>query len=382
MKKKQNRKLKASKQVIQRQKLKKRRRKRAVVLIIELLLLGILGVAAFSMFKLGKLNITTLGDIENNGLEREGYTNVALFGTDNRIGEVTGVRSDSIIVASINNETKEVKLMSVYRDTLLLQADGYFNKANSAYATGGPEEAINMLNRNLDLDIQDYATVNFMTLAEVVDLLGGVEVELTAEEIENMSEHLQGTADIVGKPAVFLEPVDGVYLLDGVQAVTYCRIRSTEGGDFKRAERQRIMIGLIIDKAKTASLSTLNKIIDAVLPQVSTSFTASELMKLAASVLDYSIVGTEAFPFDYEASSDVPGYTGWYNVPVGLENNVVKAHEFLFTGEEYTPTETLVNISNDLAYITGFYPEVEETYVEDEYSEEAYVEEEYSDDSY
>ena len=376
MKKKQNRKLKASKQVIQRQKMKKRRRKRAAVLIIELILVVILGMTAFSMFKLDKLNVTTLDNIENNGLEREGYTNVALFGTDNRIGEVTGVRSDSIIVASINNKTKEVKLMSVYRDTLLLQADGYFNKANSAYAMGGPEEAINMLNRNLDLDIEDYATVNFMTLAEVIDLLGGIEVELTAAEIENMSEHLQGTADIVGKPAVFLEPVDGVYLLDGVQAVTYCRIRSTEGGDFRRAERQREVIGLIIDKAKTSSLSTLNNIIDTVLPQISTSFTSSEIMKLAASVLEYSIVGNEAFPYDYEATMDVPGYTGWYNVPVGLANNVIKAHEFLFTGEEYTPTEKLVNISDELAYITGFYP------VEEETGEEEYIEEEYSEEDY
>lgn len=360
MKKQQKRNIKSSKQVLLRQKKKKRRRRRAAVLIIELLLVAILGMTAFSMFKLDKMNMTVLENIENNGLKREGYTNIALFGTDNRLGETTGVRSDCIIVGSINNETKEVKLMSVYRDTLLLQADGYFNKANSAYANGGPEEAINMLNRNLDLDIEDYATVNFMSLAEVVDLLGGIDVELTVAEIENMNKYIPETAKIAGKEAHLIDVVEGTYHLDGVQAVTYCRIRSTEGGDFKRAERQRVMIGLIVDKAKEAKLSTLNQIIDAVLPEVSTSFTASELMKLAAGILEYSIVGTEAFPFDYEASESVPGYTGWYNVPLGLEGNVKKVHQFLFPDEEYTPTEKLVQISEDLINVTGFYP-VEET---------------------
>lgn len=370
MKKQQKRNIKSSKQVILRQKRKKRRRIRAAILIVELILVAVLGTAAYSMFKLDKMNMTVLDNIENNGVKREGYTNVALFGTDNRLGETTGVRSDCIIVASIDNNTKEVKLVSVYRDTLLMQADGYFNKANSAYANGGPEEAINMLNRNLDLDIEDYATVNFMSLAEVVDLLGGIDVELTVAEIENMNKYIPETGRIAGKEAHLIDVAEGTYHLDGVQAVTYCRIRSTEGGDFKRAERQRIMIGLIVDKAKEASLSTLNQIIDAVLPEVSTSFTASELMKLAAGILEYSIVGTESFPFDYEASGSVPGYTGWYNVPLGLSNNAVKLHQFLFPNEDYTPTEALQGISDELIEVTGFYPIEETEDVSEEVSEE------------
>ena len=370
MKKQQKRNIKSSKQVILRQKRKKRRRIRAAILIVELILVAVLGTAAYSMFKLDKMNMTVLDNIENNGVKREGYTNVALFGTDNRLGETTGVRSDCIIVASIDNNTKEVKLVSVYRDTLLMQADGYFNKANSAYANGGPEEAINMLNRNLDLDIEDYATVNFMSLAEVVDLLGGIDVELTVAEIENMNKYIPETGKIAGKEAHLIDATEGTYHLDGVQAVTYCRIRSTEGGDFKRAERQRVMIGLIVDKAKEANLSTLNQIIDAVLPEVSTSFTASELMKLAAGILEYSIVGTESFPFDYEASGSVPGYTGWYNVPLGISDNTVKLHQFLFPNEEYTPTEALQGISDELIEVTGFYPVEEIEEVSEEYDSE------------
>ena len=359
MSKRETRKLSKKQQEIRRKKAKKKQRKRIAVLVIELVILCVLGVTAFGMFKLGKLNHTIFGDgdILNNGLKQEGYTNIALFGTDNRVGETEGVRSDCIIVASINNKTKEVKMLSVYRDTMLMQEGEFYDKANSAYATGGPEAAINMLNRNLDLDIQNYVSVNFLALADVIDLLGGIEIEMTSDEVTHMNNYCEETSEITGKDYERIDPEDpGTYLLNGVQAVSYARIRYTGGGDFERTNRQRVVIEKIAEKAKAARLSTLNKIIDKVLPEVSTSFSSSEILKLASGVLDYSIGESTGFPFTPETPESIPGYTGSYVVAAGLADNVKQAHEFLFPDETYEPTETVQALSDELCDITGIYP--------------------------
>lgn len=346
---------------LRRQRQRKRRKRRILVLTVELLLLCILGVVAFGMFKLDKLNTTSIDSLLNNGLSQEGYMNVALFGTDNRVGETSGVRSDCIIVASVNNETKEVKLLSVYRDTFLMTGDDIFDKANSAYASGGPEAAINMLNRNLDLDIENYVGVNFLALADVVDLLGGIELDLTDEEVVHMNNYCVETSEITGKSYERIEPeVAGTYHLNGVQAVSYTRIRYTAGGDFKRTERQRLVINKIVEKAKSAKLGTINEIIDTVFPEISTSFTSGEILKLSAGLLKYSIGETEGFPQNTALPESIPGYSGSYVVPVGLEENVRRAHEFLFPEKEYKPTDTLTEISNEICDLTGVYPETAE----------------------
>ena len=150
----------------------------------------------------------------------KGYTNIALFGVDSRDGNLgKGNRTDCIIVASLNNETKEVKMISVYRDTLLDLSDGTLQKCNAAYSYGGPTQAVNMLNMNLDLDIQKYVTVDFGAIADAIDLLGGVEIEIKEEEIQYLNKFVQETADSAGKEAHRVETA-GLQLLDGVQAAT------------------------------------------------------------------------------------------------------------------------------------------------------------------
>lgn len=347
---------------IRRNRRKKRRRRRRLVLAVELLLLGVLGAVAFGMFKLDKLNMTSLDGLVNNGLSQEGYMNVALFGTDNRAGETDGVRSDCIIVASVNNETKEIKLLSVYRDTFLKTGDETYDKANSAYAYGGPEAAINMLNRNLDLDIKNYVCVNFLALADVVDLLGGIELELTEEEVVHMNNYCVETSEITGKSYERIEPeAAGIYQLNGVQAVSYSRIRYTEGGDFQRTARQRLVIEKLAEKAKNVKLGTINEILDTVFPEISTSFTSAEIMKLSAGIMKYSIGESQGFPAETAMPEEISGYSGSYVVPVGLEQNVRQAHEFLFPDENYKPTDTLIQISDDISYLTGIYPDASET---------------------
>lgn len=363
MTKRQNKRAERLAKEERKRRLRKRRRRRVLVLILEILILAGLSVAAYAIFKLEKMDHTVL-DIDTSGWAQEGYTNIALFGTDSRGegGEDGGpARSDTIIVASLNNETKEVKLVSVYRDTMLGQEGQHYDKANVAYAQGGPEEAVNMLNRNLDLDIQDYVSVNFLALADVVDLLGGLDIEMTAEEIGHMNNYCVETSKVTGKKYKKIEPAEaGTYHLNGVQTVSYARIRYTAGGDFTRTERQRLVISKIVEKVQDAGIVKMNEIIDAVLPEVSTSLSGTEILKMAAGVFDYTLGETKGFPFDTATPESVPGYTGSYVVPVGLEKNVRELHQFLFPDQQYTPTEDLVFISDNIAYITGIYPEITE----------------------
>lgn len=276
----------------------------------------------------------------------DGYTNVALFGVDSRDGNLgKGNRTDCIIVASLNNETKEIKMVSVYRDTLLDLSEGTYQKCNAAYSYGGPVMAVNMLNMNLDLDIRDYVTVDFGAIADAIDLLGGIEIDVTDEEAYYISEYLQETADSAGKEAHFLD-YGGHLLLDGAQATTYARIRSTAGGDFTRTERQRLVIEKMFEKAMTADLGTINAIVDAVFPQVSTSFTLQEVLTYASAYNQYTLGDNMGFPADN--TTDTLSELGSVVIPQDLVSNVTQLHEFLFGTTDYTPSSTVQTINANI----------------------------------
>ena len=278
----------------------------------------------------------------------DGYTNVALFGVDSRDGDLgEGNRTDCIIVASLNNKTKEIKMVSVYRDTLLDLSEGTYQKCNAAYSYGGPVLAINMLNMNLDLDIQDYVTVDFGAIADAVDLLGGIEIEVTEEELPYINQYIPETANSAGKAANLLQSA-GLQKLDGTQATTYARIRSTAGGDFTRTERQRLEIEKMFEKAKGADIGTLNKIIDKVFPQVSTSFTLPEILKYASAYSEYKLVGNMGFPED--KYTDMLSEIGSVVVPDNLVSNVTKLHEFLFGITGYVPSSTVQTVGSNISY--------------------------------
>lgn len=334
---------------------KKKRRKRILVLVIELVILALLGVVAYGMFKLDKLDFNVLDEKKLDVYKDTGpYTNIALFGLDSREGELEGgVQSDTIMIASINNETNDVKLVSVYRDTLLQQKDGTYEKANSAYTRGGPEEAISLLNRNFDLDIKNYASVNFNALVDVIDLLGGIEIEMTQEEAFYCNGYASETAQVTGQKMIPIKEEAGSQLLDGVHAVSYARIRYTEGNDFKRTERQRIVLEKVAEKAKKASFTTLNKIIDEVFPQVSTSFSSADLLGFAANAMNYNIVDTSGFPFEVTTSDNVLHHSGSYVVSIDFSANVSRLHEYLFDEKNYTPSDTVQQIDSDIVYLTG-----------------------------
>ena len=207
------------------------------------------------------------------------------------------------------------------------------------------------------MNIEKYVTVNFNALVDVIDAVGGLDLELTHDEVVHMNNYCVETSKVTGKSYEKIEPeVEGTYHLNGVQAVSYSRIRYTAGGDYKRTERQRLVLEKTANKLKKQNLATINKIIDKVMPEVSTSFSTKEILALASGAFDFELGETSGFPFDLETPDSVPGYSGSYVIPKGLEENVIKLHEFLFPDEDYTPTETVTNISDTLINMTNVYP--------------------------
>lgn len=351
---KQGRSLKSAKAEKAAKKRRARRRKRVFVLFVEIFILVILLGLGYIMSKYGKIDLNMFidGDIlKNEGAEKEGYTTIALFGGDSREGELeAGTHADTIMIVSIDNESKEVKIVSVYRDLLIRRPDGELGKANSAYYLGGPKDAINTLNQNFDLDIEDYVTVDFSAMADIVDLLGGIEIDVTDAEAEEINRHIDGTAEVVGKEAEHM--VGGLQTLDGVQAVTYARIRKNVGGDYARTDRQRLVIQKLVEKVKDTDLSTLNDIIDTVFQKISTSFSLKEIISLASGVLQYELGGTQGYAFEYTDGS-VKGI-GSVVVPLGVKENVGELHEFLYPKDEYTASETVQEIAGEIEAATGY----------------------------
>lgn len=358
---------------------KKKRRRRIGILVAEVIILSVLCVFAYATVKMDKLDFNFLDEDKLEVYKDTGpYTNIALFGLDAREGESieSGVRSDSMMIASINNETNEVKVVSIFRDTLLKQQDGTFDKVNAAYSYGGPQEAIALLNRNLDLDIKNYMSVDFKALSDVIDALGGMELELTAEEVVHMNNYCVETSEVTGKDYERIEPeVAGTYHLNGVQATSYARIRATAGGDYKRAERQRLVIEKIVEKAQKANLKTLDKIIDVVFPQVSTSFSSKDLIGIAANALSYQLGETQGFPYSIADTDVVDGYEGSYVVPSDFDGDVKKLHEFLFNEKDYQVSDTVKEISHEIDVMSG-------AIVEDGYTDEYGTDEGYSEEPY
>lgn len=342
---------------------KKRRKIKIIVFILELIVLLVVLAALYVSIKMSKLDSGEKIDKNEHKVNQdmneqttqtmEKYTNIALFGLDNRSnGNFEQGNSDVIIICSINEKTREVRLVSVYRDTYLDMTDSKhgYRKANAAYAYGGYTQAVNMLNVNLDLDIEDYVSFDFNAVASAIDILGGVEIEITNQEAKAMLGYIEEVARLSGKKANYLYK-GGTYLLDGVQATAYARVRQTAGDDYKRTERQRLVIEKMVEKALQTDLLTINSLIDEIFPKIKTSFTNAELLLLAKDAFSYRLGENTGFPFEKTTAN--LGYGLDCVVPVDLVCNVEQLHRFLFENEEYEVSYTVQQISDQIVKDTG-----------------------------
>ena len=326
-----------------------------VLLIIIVILAGI--AVGYVTNKLGKITVEEI-DEKAIGIDEEteeklsGYRNIALLGIDSREDDYgLGNRSDCIIIASLDEKTKQIKLISVYRDTYMqIEEKGkqILDKVTHAYAYGGAQNTLKALNTNLDLNITEYVTVNFDAVIAAVDAMGGITIDIDSSEIEYINDYIKSTSQSSGISSNAITKA-GSQTLDGVQAVAYSRIRYTAGGDYKRTERMRTVIEAMLNKAKTLSISQLNKLIDTVLPRVSTNISGAEILGLVPSITSYSISDSIGWPYKTEGIT----LDRWYGVPVTLESNVLQLHQEVFGQTDYVVNDTIKNISQQIINKTG-----------------------------
>lgn len=306
--------------------------------------------------KLGKIDYVDLKSTEitiNHGVDESlaTYRNIALLGIDARSDTFgTGNRSDCIMILSLNEKTKDVKIASVYRDTYL-NIDGHgLDKVTHAYSYGGPKLALNTLNKNLDLNITEFVAINFDTVRVVVDSIGGVEIPIDSQEVKYINGYINSLNKQFGTSSANIT-TPGTYKLDGVQALAYSRIRYTDGGDYKRTERMRDVFMAVFKKAKTMNISELNNLANTILHHVSTNISENEIMGMIPKAISFNIKDSFGWPYETEGKMITKV---WYGVPINLQKNVSKLHESLFNEVDYEPTDTVKNISNDIIKTTGY----------------------------
>lgn len=348
------------------EKKKSRKKKKSKVaffitmLIAEMLVLGVIFAYAYALKQYSKIQRPEydVEEVANTGLsekklqEMRGYRNIALFGVDSRDNSVgKGNRSDVIIICSIDQATGDIKLVSVYRDTYLDVGKNSFQKATHAYSYGGPARAVKMLNDSLDLNITDYVTFNWKAVATAINILGGVDIEVTKPEFKYINSYITETVKGTGIGSVQLK-APGMQHLDGVQAVAYARLRYMDT-DYQRTERQRKVIELAFEKAKKADLKTLNDLLGNMLSMVATNLTWQDGLDVINDFGKYNLKDTAGFPFKFDDMT--LGTKGFIVVPINLESNVLELHKYLFGDENYEVSAKVKAYSDRISSDTGVY---------------------------
>lgn len=325
---------------------------KGILIGLLVILIIVIGIASYAVSKLGLMNRVQLNEKELSCVDVDGYINILLLGVDSRDMEnIEGAGADAIMILSIKEETGEVKLMSVYRDTYLKfgNTDTY-GKITDANRYGGPQMMISSLNQAMDMNISKFVVVNFKAVADLVDAVGGIDVDVQEEEIQQLNKYTIQTANNIGKKNYKLVEQAGKQTLEGVQAVSYGRIRKGVGDDFKRTERMRTVLSLVFEKLKTMSVGELDDMLDMMLPQVKTNLSNSDMLGLASRMIDFNIKSGAGWPYHVTG-----GYLNGisYVFPDDLAANTKELHEKMFGQENYEPTETVKAISSTIAATVG-----------------------------
>ena len=312
---------------------KKRRKKKEMGKILFLVVILVAGLSLYHHFR------------------DNGYWTIAVFGVDSRDGNLgKGALSDVEMLASINKKTGEIRLVSVFRDSYLRisNEEEKYDKINEAYFLGGHEQAVQALENNLNIRIDDYATFNWKAVVDAINVLGGVDIEITDKEFAYINSFITETVNSTGVGSYQLEH-SGMNHLDGVQAVAYARLRLMDT-DFNRTERQRKVLGQAMEKAKSSGFKTLKTLVGAVYPQISTSIGVNDVLTLSKGAKKYYIGQTSGFPFSHQEMKIGKKFCV---IPTTLESNVIQLHAFLFDDTSYAAPQSVQEISSYIAKKTG-----------------------------
>ena len=310
-------------------------------LIIALSIIGLLivslvgGVATYGLTMLGKINKVDLNE-NNLGIDKaideklskyDGIANIALFGIDATDGNVG--RSDAIMIATVDKVHNKLKLTSIMRDSYVdIQGHGK-DKINHAYAFGGHELALKTLNENFDLNLKDFATVNFSSLPKIIDSIGGIDLDIRSDEIKYINDYINNL-NALNKTNVNSITSAGTQHVNGTQALAYCRIRYTAGGDGERTERQRIVLTKLFEKFNKVSPTKYPSILNDLMPMITTSLSSSEILGLAKTVssMDGSGLEQERFPKDNYSKGEM--INGVYYLTFDNNITVKQIHDYIF----------------------------------------------------
>jgi len=353
---------------------KKRRRGRRVRLVLQFLaaflcvvmILFGCGLIYISMDVISELSTTTITKdpaqlgFHEDAVQDDSITNIAMFGVDSRNSEFRGL-SDVVMILTVDNRHDTIKMTSILRDSLVyIEGEGFGgayydvnNKINAAYSWGGPELAIRTLNQNFGLRIEDYVTINFVNMAAIVDAFGGVEMEVTAGEVEEINLNLQnlvweieeqknmdiarGIYENMTYPTVesgdymYATADVDTYLLNGNQAVSYGRIRNI-GSDFGRVERQQKVLTGLIDRLKMFGVTEYPTLVKKLAPYVETSLSIDDIIAMVPILATDLKVEKITVP-DYSAETDLQDVN--YDLSYDLENAAKRMSAFMF--EEGSP---------------------------------------------
>lgn len=330
-----------------------------ILLVLVIFILG-LGVAGYTFVngKIGKMqkeniDTTAVGINEETKQELKGYRNIALLGIDSRADDYgLGNRSDCMIIASINQKTNAVKLISVYRDTYVYVTENgtkRLDKITHAYSYGGAQNTLKSLNEAMDLNITEFVTVNFDAVIAAVDSLGGVYIDIDESEIKYVNDYIDATSESSRVKSSHITH-SGRQKLDGVQAVSYTRVRYTAGGDYKRTERMRTVVEAMLSKAKTLNVGQLNSFADTILPKIRTNISTSEIWGLIPKLASFKVTESIGWPYDTKGIT----LDRWYGVPVTLQSNVERLHKEAFEQEDYEASDTVKEMSAAIVKKTGY----------------------------
>ncbi|MBO4838966.1 MAG: LCP family protein [Lachnospiraceae bacterium] len=285
---------------------------------------------------------------------QEGYDTIVCFGVDarNTTDLLRNTQGDVIIVMTINKETGEIRMSSVYRDFFFEFAAGQYCKLTDAYNRYGAEQVVAGLNRNLDLNITHFVVVNWAAVVDLVDMVGGIDLEVTAAEAEELDGLIYEIEEAVKKQTTTknwdYEP--GIKHMDGVYAVAYSRIRKNTGSDYARTERQRKVINVVLDKIKEmvrrGEIFKVMQIVETLSTHIKTNMETSEIVSYATGASRYSISETVGFPMS--PKEDPAG--SWALLSLDYIGDVQYLHKLLYDLDDYEPSDNIIQLAETHRY--------------------------------
>ncbi len=300
-----------------------------IIVILLLIIFIPVGILTFMIKENHKKEQTSKKEAKQEALKNEKFMNVALFGLDRRSKEEKS-RADSIMVANINFETKTINLVSILRDTLVDIKGHGRDKLNHSYAYGGAELSMETINSNFDLDINKYVSVDFFSLAKVIDIIGGVDIDLKDYEANQINQNLNEINNIEKLP-VGTDYIQGSGLktLNGRQAVAYCRIRKVGNGDYERTQRQRNVLKAILVKYEKLDSGKRFEVSMEMMSQVTTNIPINDIKELQSKILNDKDFTINQYMIPFEGSFETKIIDKKWVIDANMQENIKQIHEYL-----------------------------------------------------